>query len=203
MWSRPTHNDDRYWSFHNKSGGNSWRSHALWSDEGGRHIEFHFVEPQSIIAAEVVEDIAAIVTHESVKRPWEFSPQTRLFVVDAAKPSSRTEVSLPLVSDGSWPRRPRVQADLTDYLNYSIEQAHAATRAGAIGTSLHLNFLGNDRIFIDFYFTLGSVCFARRDEPFDELGNVAGLRAMNISLEEDMAGGLFASSEDNHAPVWV
>ncbi|MEU6133060.1 hypothetical protein ABZ805_28100 [Saccharopolyspora sp. NPDC047091] len=144
------------------------------------------------------------------KRPWPFRPRCAALVLTA---TGHGVTSTPVpdldVADRCLPRRRderEVRRELDEYLDFSRSQLRAAVDVGARDAELVVRGSGLDTE-VELRFRLdgfpGTV-FCRRDVPFDESGAIAGLRAWNIALDEDVECGIRRGAVEPRGPVtWI
>ncbi|MGW4591064.1 hypothetical protein ACWEKJ_27405 [Amycolatopsis thermoflava] len=200
-------------------GGHTWhiesmtdgffRSAAVTLSGVGR---FDLPRPASVSAlAAMGADLAFVCVQRADKRPWNFEPETQLWMVQA-RPDRLTPRLMPAldITDLCWPRplgpehALRRQVELSSYLSYSLSGLRFLQEFQAVNPELtiHGDVAAGD-VTVDLTFGLPhlpDVRFRRRDRPFDERGVLAGgLRDLNISLEEDLLSGLIDALAP-HAP---
>lgn len=198
--------DPQGWSFrtvHPDDRGEGWHASATFRDRRVLRSE----RSRAVIAAATQGDTAVVVLQESVKRPVRFSPRCRTVVLRADVPGGATDVELPPVTGLTWPRRPADHDALLDYLTFSQAGLAAALRTGSPDASLEVGTAPSGLVTVTTGFSvprLGPTRFCRRDEPFDELGNLAGCRELNVSLAEDIEFGLLEHLTDpDESVVWI
>ncbi|MGH8930246.1 MAG: hypothetical protein ACRDZO_06320 [Egibacteraceae bacterium] len=153
--------------------------------------------PGSIVAYAVHDGAAAICVRRAGRRPWQFNPVHDLYVLESGRSGISRPIPVPAIdiSDGCWPRTvgsAELARLLPEYLPYSIAESDAAARWGGRDVRICLDRLDSHPV-ITLSFGLAdvpNVRFCRLDEPVNELGHVAGLRALNVFLDEDLNGRL-------------
>ena len=194
------------WSFRTEKPddtGDGWRAAV---DLAGR-AAFRSAPSRAIIAAAAHGDAAVVVLQESAKRPVRFPPPSRTVHLRAGAPGRAVDVPRPFAADAAWPRRPPDHGALHEYLAFSHAGLLAALGAGSADAALEVAVPPAGPAVVTVSFSVprfGPTRFRRRDEPFDELGNVDGCRALGISLAEDLQFGLLERRHDPGAPVvWI
>jgi hypothetical protein len=161
----------------------------------------------SIVAHAVLEDVALVAIRRADVRPWALAPRHELVVVDGQSAAPRPAPITPIdISDHCWPLR---RADsvplLRDYLKYTFGDVAVLRKRGARDVRVHIAGIGANPV-IEVEFSLDMAPgrrFVRRDEPFDELGNLAGLAFWNIIFDDEDFDLLAEGPVDDQGRVLV
>lgn len=140
----------------------------------------------TFVAHAMAGDVLAVCVRRADKRPWTFDPAHELYLLRARGPGIATPIEVgPIdVTDLCWDRGERPPdgfRGMQTYLTFSTGQAEEVRRLGATDVRLVVRDLDTWPV-IELSFDLPDVPgvrFVERDEPFDELGNLSGLRFLN------------------------
>ena len=161
----------------------------------------------SIIAHAVLGELALVAIRRADVRPWDFSPHHELVFLDG-----RTGAPVPTgiaridISHLCWPTP---QVDVTslmrEYLPYTLGQADILRERGGRDGQIHVAGLDADPV-IELEFSLDEYPgkrLVRRDQPLDELGNLAGLDFWNIVFDDESLDLLAAGPADGQGRILV
>jgi hypothetical protein len=142
----------------------------------------------AIVAHAVVEDTAVVAIRRADVRPWAFSPRHELVVLDGRSTVPKPAPIAPVdISGRCWPSPPTAVRLLRDYLTHTLGDVAVLRQRGARDVRVHVaGFEANPIIEVEFGLDIApGKRFVRRDEPFDELGNLAGLAFWNIIFDDE------------------
>jgi hypothetical protein len=153
------------------------------------------VENGSIVARAWRDLNAAVCVRRGPSRPWEFDPAYELFVLRAGRSGGVESIQVPPidVTERCWNRKVdplELVRMVREYMDFALGGCRAAIKHGARDVRLELRQIESDPV-IELSFELTSmpdVRVVRIDKPVNELGHLAGLRFLNITLEEDLGG---------------
>lgn len=173
-----------------------WSADVEYLSDRGESSRWRFDRPSTLLDHCCADRRAAACVLRSDKRPWPFGAAVETHVLSHADGVVSDAVVEPVaVDDVTWePRRDpiRQRGELADYLDYSLGQYQAALNHGGKDVRLTVSGIGTETtVELAFHLPrLPGTGVVRLDKPFDEIGNTAGLRAMNVSLDEDLAAGV-------------
>jgi hypothetical protein len=161
----------------------------------------------SIVAHAVLGDVAVVAVRRADVRPWVFTPRHELVVLDGRSADLRPAPIASIdISDRCWPSR---RADsvplLRDYLTHAFGDVAALRQRGGRDVHVHIAGFGENPV-IEVEFSLDMAPgkrFVRRDEPFDELGNVAGLAFWNVIFDDESFDRLAEGPVDDQGRIVV
>ncbi|OZM72740.1 hypothetical protein CFN78_14075 [Amycolatopsis antarctica] len=195
--------DGHVWAAEATVGQCSVSARVSLTDAEGAVRELEIPSPGSVTSlATLGADLAVACVQRAAKRPWDFAPEAQLWFVLPRPAGLAPRFVPPLdITDLCRPRplgrehAVRRQQELSTYLTYSLGDLRTLREAGAERAELtvHGDIASGD-VMVDLTFEmphLPGVRFRRRDCPFDENGLLGGgLRDLNVSLREDLDGGL-------------
>lgn len=156
----------------------------------------------SIVTHAVLEDVAVVAVRRADVRPWVFAPQHELLVIDG-EPVAVAPID---ISALCWPSpRADVIPLLSEYLPFTLGQASVLRKRGGRDVRIHVAGL-DSHLVVELEFGLDGEPgrrFVRRDEPLDELGNVAGLAFLNIILDDESFDLLATGPTDDQGRILV
>jgi hypothetical protein len=185
------------WTFASRRDGHPWTPQVsldgTWS-AGHGSIVAHTVVGGAMSGefeggAASKDDFAVVAIRRAEARPWAFAPPHDLVVLDGrtGTPIPRPVPSID-ISDRCWtPQISDMPRKLAAYLRFTIGDAEVLRERGGRDVRIVVTDL-ETRPVVDIEFGLEAAPgkrFVRRDEPFDELGRVAGLAFWNVIFDEE------------------
>jgi hypothetical protein len=185
---------------------NSWRDGYRMTAEV-THGGTWSADRGSIIAHAVVEDVAVVAIRRADVRPWLFNPRHEIVVLDGRSADPTPARVAPIdISDRCWPSaRADALPPLGEYLKHTLGDVAAVRKRGGRDVRVHVRgFDAHPVIEVEFGLdTAPGTRFVRRDEPFDEFGNVAGLAFWNVIFDDESFDLLTEGPVDDQGRVLV
>ncbi|SFT95762.1 hypothetical protein SAMN04487904_115110 [Actinopolyspora lacussalsi subsp. righensis] len=190
------------WVFRIHLIGKNWHSEVLYETE-----RIDFPAPAHITSQAVLGNVAAMCVQRANKRPWTFRPKCDIQLATATEYGlTSTQISSIDIGHLCWPRERNgtaVRRELGQYLDFACGSLYAAISKGAYDPQIVVHGIGLDTV-IELWFKLDvfpGIDFCRQDIPFDETGNIAGLRAYTIMLDEDIEFSILQGDFDTSGSV--